>query len=740
MTRPLALAAGVLGLPLAAWVALVLADVSIDRSRFVHPEDAVTVLDRTGRALRHQRSDGLDRRWVPLEEIDPRLVDALVAVEDRRFFEHPGVDGWAVARAVLTSWWPGRRPSGASTLTQQLLKQVYGRPNGLWLDKPRELLRALRLEARFDKRWILEQLLNRLPFGNGIVGVGRASEVYLGHSVSRLTLAEAALLAGIPQAPSALEPRRHPEGARRRRDFVLSRMVATGRARAEDAARAREAPLRLADRAFRPWRAPRFADAALRAWREGDLAAEGGALRTSLDLALQEEVEAILSAAVARHAGRGVSNGAAVVLDVSSGEVLAYVGAARRGSAHPGGWLDLLRAPRQPGSTLKPFVYGLLLERGASPATLLEDLPRPMVDGRGAVFEAENYDGRARGPVTLRQALAASLNLAALDAARRVGAEPIAARFARLGLLPDATPVGAAVVLGGVDVAPLTLARAYLALARGGRPVALRPSPGAPREREAFGDASSVALLTDVLRDGGARERAFGAHLEDLVGFPFALKTGTSHGFRDAWTAVYSEAFVAVVWLGDPRGRPLDRLGGFEAAARPAARILGAAHRLRPDAAAAPEVPLVAAEVCATSGALPGPGCHHRRVERFRPGHLPRASCALHGADGRLHLPPRYADWARTERPDAVVASPGSGAGTLRIRHPEDGARFLLDPARPAPRIPLRATLDGVEAAARWELDGAPLPGGALPLTEGRHELVARVGDLRERVAFAVVR
>lgn len=720
----------------------------LDRARFVRPDDACTIADRHGTALRHQRVDGFDRRWVELDAISPHLIDAVVAVEDQRFLEHGGIDPRALARAALTSWWPGRRLSGASTLTQQLVKAVYGRPGGLW-DKPREMVRARRLEARFDKRWILEQYLNRLPYGDRIVGVARASEAYFGKPVSELSVSEAALIAGIPQAPSALDPRRHLSASLRRQRFVLARMRETGRIDEADYRRARAESVTIRARSVRPWRAPRFADAAWRAHQEGALEARNGVVRTSLDYPLQTEVRRILRGAVERHAARGVTNGAAIVVANGTGEVLAYVGAAHTGTGANGGWLDLLDAPRQPGSTLKPFVYELLFERGGTAATVLDDLSTPMTGHEGVLFTARDYDGRERGPVRARVALSGSLNLAALDAARRVGAPRIVRRLEALGVGPLASPerYGPAIVLGGADVRAVELASAYLVLARGGTRVPLSFGPVEQVTPAEVMEPGPARVTRDILRDAGARRAAFGDDLRALFpDGPFGLKTGTSSGWRDAWTAAFTDAVTVVVWLGDPAGRPLGGLSGFEGAARPAVRILAAAHgrlgALGIEPAAMPEAPLAQARVCAATGHLAGAGCAHPVDERFVVGTVPTSVCDAHGENGAVRLPARYARWLTQVRPSGYTLgetpSTEGLADLVRIEHPGRGARLLVDPRRPS-AIPLRASVAGADAPdARWLIDGRPLETAWQP-QPGTHTLIALVGRARSAPLTVVV-
>ncbi len=737
------LAALGLMLGLAAFAGLWLTT-DLERGRFTRPDDALTITDRHGTPLRHHRPDGYDRRWVELDEISPHLVSAVLAVEDDRFYEHRGVDARASVRAALTFALPGRRLSGGSTITQQVIKLVYGRPRGLW-SKPREIVRAMQLERRFGKDWILEQYLNRLPYGDQIVGVARASELYFGQPVSELSVGQAALLAGIPQAPSALDPRRHRAASTRRRRIVLRRMLETGQIDEAAHRRALAEPVVIRRRPVRPWRAPRAADAALFAQRSGSIHADHGVLRTSLDLPLTEEVDRVLRSAVAQHGARGVTNAAAVVVSNRDGALLAYVGATQRGSGAAGGWLDLAQARRQPGSTLKPFVYELFFERGGTAATVLDDLRRPMVGSGGTLFEARDYDGRERGPVRARAALSASLNLAALDAARQVGAERIVSRLRALGMdhLEPASRYGAAIVLGGADVSVLELAEAYTTLARGGARVEPSFAPASELREVRVMRPAHAAVTADILRDRAARRAAFGDDLSLLFAEPFALKTGTSSGWRDAWTAVFTDEVTVVVWLGDPSGRPLRGLSGFAGAARPATRILAAAHRrlesLGLEARASEPAALSQARICAMTGELAGPRCGHTLEERFAPGTLPRRQCDRHRPDGSVRLPQRYARWLAATHPAGFVLAdtPPRSEGVVEVAYPRPGARLLV---REGDEIPLRAAIAGQTIPARWEIDGARVERDRWPAEAGRHVLVAVVGDRRSEPIAVQVR
>ncbi len=739
-----ALVAGVV-LVVAAWMSVRFTPESywIEPFRFVRPNDSFEIVDRHGAVLRHARVDGVDRRWVELRDISPTLVDAFIAAEDARFRSHDGADGYATLRAAATMLRPWGHRSGASTITQQLVKLVYGRPYGS-ISKLVEIARAEALERTFSKDEIIEQYLNRVPFGDRIQGVERASEEYFGHEARELTVAEAAMLAGIPRAPSATEPRRHLERARRRSEYVLSRMAALGFIDEETHRRSAEEVVSIRAVPPRPNEAPRFADAVVARWRSGMVDRHDGAVRTSLDLALQRKVDAILDAAVERDSRRGVTNAAALVVANATGEILAYTGAVRQRGR--GGSLDLLVRRRQPGSTLKPFVYELFFERGGTASTVLDDITLPRTGALGASFDAKDYDGRERGPVRARVALSASLNLAALDVAARVGQDALVGRLRALGFrgVESADHYGAAAVLGGLDVAPIDLAGAYVTLARGGTRVALSFAEGPPITGDRVMTAAACSVARDILSDPRARKEGFGADLTELAGgLSFALKTGTSSGWHDAWAATFDDSFTVVVWLGDPEGRPLAGVSGFEAAAPAAARILGAARSMATANLVIPAETsrerLVGVAVCAATGLRAGPSCTHVIQERFAPGSLPSETCEAHDEHGDVVLAPRYADWILRTQPTGVARSflaPTATSEEPVVREPREGARFLVDSTRGPTLVPLHAWVGATEVHdVLWEVDGKPLGGAEWDLVSGDHTVVAEWKGHRSRPA-----
>ncbi|MEL6205281.1 MAG: penicillin-binding protein 1C [Pseudomonadota bacterium] len=472
------------------------------------------------------------------DAVDPRYVRMLVAYEDKRFWEHSGVDARAMIRAAGQSVWNGRVVSGGSTLTMQVARLLEGTGTGSLAGKLRQVRLALALEREVSKDEILDLYLHLVPMGGNLEGVRAGCFAWLGKPPRRLTEAEAALLIAIPQAPEARRPDRNAEAARRARDRVLRRVLPEA-----DAKVAMTEPAPQTRRPF-PARAPHLA---------ARLAPAGGHVRTTIDATLQRRVEEI-AAGVER--GRGLS--AAIILaDHGTGAMLANVGAARPGEDEGDGWVDMTRAVRSPGSTLKPLVYALAFDAGiAHPESLISDRP---TDFGG--YRPQNFDGGFRGDLRVREALALSLNVPAVALTEAVGPAPLLAAMRRAGMrpvIPGAEP-GLALALGGGGVTLEDLVTLYGTLARGGRAMPpLSVSPGVGGERPVVGSGAAWQV-GDIL-----------AGLPPPPGAPalgIAYKTGTSYGYRDAWALGWDGRHVAGVWIGRPDGTPVPgALGGDVAA------------------------------------------------------------------------------------------------------------------------------------------------------------------------------
>jgi penicillin-binding protein 1C len=513
----------------------------------VWPASAV-VTDRVGTEIRVWLGAGdLDGRPHYVPATDDWIVQALVAAEDQRFWSHGGVDVRALARAMGQNLRAGRVVSGASTLSTQVIRLVEPRARTPWT-KVVEAFRAWQLERRYTKVEILTQYLNRAPFGGNIVGIEAAARRYFGKGAADLSLAEAALLAGVPQSPSRGRPDRYPERARSRQAYVLERMQECGVITAEQMAEALAQP--VAVRAPRyPFGAPHFAD-----W----VGAGGPAVaRTTLDPRWQQLAEEALQRGVGGRPGR---SGAVVVLEVATGAVRAMVGSPDY-QGRPAGQVNGALAVRGAGSTLKPFVYAMAMDAGwLTPMTVLTDTPVRFRD-----YEPRNFDEGFRGRVTARDALVLSLNLPAIDVARRVGQDRFYGMVRQLGLTTVSEPsshYGIGLVLGNAGVRLLDLANAYACLARGGewRPVRVWEAAPTAAGRRLFSEEASW-LVTEML-SGEERAMDVTGHMADTALPRMAWKTGTSAGQRDAWTIAYNPEYVVGVWVGQMDGAPADDLIG----------------------------------------------------------------------------------------------------------------------------------------------------------------------------------
>lgn len=551
------------------------------------------VLDRNGELLRaYTVEEGRWRLAVARAGVDPLLVQMLLAYEDKRFHHHPGVDGIAMARAAAQAVWNGRVISGGSTLTMQVARLLEDGPTGRWDGKLRQLRVALALERRVSKARILELYLNRAPYGGNVEGIRAAARIWFGKPPARLTPAEAALLVALPQSPETRRPDRFPEAARLARARVLDRAVEAGVITAEAAAAALRDPVPTR-RAEMPARAAHLAD---RARGENPALATH---RLTIDADLQERLEALASRAVADHGADALSI-AILAADHLTGEVLASVGSAGYRADGRQGFVDMTRAPRSPGSTLKPLVYGLGFDEGlVHPQTLIED--RPM---RFGSYAPENFDGAYRGTVTVAEALRLSLNLPVVAVLDGLGAPRLTAAMERAGMqprLPGKAAPGLAVALGGVGVTVEELTALYAALANGGTSVPLR------HRVETMSQSSAVVLSPEAAWQVG--------HILSAMPPPpnaprnrLAYKTGTSYGHRDAWAVGFDGRHVVTVWMGRPDGTPVPGAFGADVAAPVLFEVFS---RVKPELTPLPTPP--ASVLLLSNAALPTP------LREFRP-------------------------------------------------------------------------------------------------------------------------
>ncbi len=512
-------------------------------------ETSVEVLAASGQLLRaFTVADGRWRLALASERVDPGYLAMLIGYEDRRFFEHRGVDPLALARALWQAVSSGRRVSGGSTLTMQVARLLEDGSTGSWTGKLRQIRLALALERVLSKDEILSLYLHHAPMGGNLEGVRAGALAWFGKEPGRLTEAEAALLVALPQAPSLRSPDLHPEGARVARDRVLTRSAAVGVISADAARAALREALPSVRRPF-PAHAPHVAD------RLRSVEPERQVHRTTIDAQLQAALEELAADALRDLPPQATL--ALLVVELESGSIRASVGSADYTSDARRGFVDMTQALRSPGSTLKPLVYGLAFSDGiAHPETLLNDRPASY-----AGYAPRNFDHTFRGPVSAREALHASLNLPVVELTHALGPARLMAALRQAGIqaeVPGDTP-GLAVSLGGVGMSLEGLVQLYAGIARGGEALALSLVEGAAQPRARLVTPAAAWHLGAILA-GTPRS----ARLPD---WPLAFKTGTSHGHRDALALGFDGAFAVGVWAGRADGAPVPGMYGAEVAA-----------------------------------------------------------------------------------------------------------------------------------------------------------------------------
>ncbi|CDN49985.1 penicillin-binding protein 1C [Neorhizobium galegae] len=521
----------------------------LERARVVSAE----VLDADGELLRaFAAPEGRWRLRTTIENVDPRFLKMLVAYEDQRFYEHAGVDSWALGRAVLQLVTNGHVVSGASTLSMQVARLIEPRESRSLTAKLRQVVRAVQIERRLSKKEILELYLTHAPYGGNLEGVRAASLAYFGKEPRRLTVAEAALLVALPQSPEGRRPDRHFKIAQAARERVLMRSAVaavTGDGEMERAARDGIPARRLQLPAY----AAHLAEAAIRKQPKTEQH------RTTLKRSIQQGLEQ-----VAREASVKLSpkvSVAMVMADITTGAIVGEVGSADYFDASRSGWVDMTRVNRSPGSTLKPFIYGLAFEQGlVSQETIIEDRPADFFG-----YRPKNFDMTYQGDVSVRQALQLSLNVPAVRLLDAVGPSRLMIRFRRADVrpvLPANEAPGLAIGLGGVGITLKDLVQAYAALANRGNPMrignGIEDQPGMI-DGEPLLDPQAVwnvaDILSDVLPPQGSRRLGI------------AYKTGTSYGYRDAWSVGFDGRHVLGVWVGRPDNGAVPGIAGYQTAA-----------------------------------------------------------------------------------------------------------------------------------------------------------------------------
>jgi penicillin-binding protein 1C len=722
---------------------------------------------------------------ISLQQVSPHFIQAILAAEDGRFYHHGPLELRAIARSVRDSLQAGEVISGASTITMQLARMLQPAPRTLE-GKIQEIWNAWRLAAGMNKDQILEAYINRLPMGGNVYGIEAAARVYFGTSAQDLTLAQSSLLAALPNDPTRLHPHANLPGLRQRQGYVLSRMIKDGYLTPTQAQQALHSPIALLPNANQGIKsAPHFLF-----WAARQLPVEHPSqIRTTLDLSLQEFVEAQVRQTVQglrQHQGH---HAAALVIHNGTGEVLAYVGSPDYFTLESGR-NDGVQALRQPGSTLKPFLYQLALEqRLIQPNTVLADIPTYYAIPGAQLYNPTDYSKTFLGPVRVRVALANSLNVPAVRVLEQVGVGKFLDRLHQLGFAHLRHPpeyYGLGLALGSGEVSLWQLTQAYVTLARQGRAIPLQSLLPAPTNTHsqlqlkspapaAIASPASWSLIRDMLSDTHARAKAFGVDSMLDLPFPAAVKTGTSSNYRDTWTVGFTPEYTVATWVGNFDGQPMRQVSGVTGAAPLWNRIMLHLYEHRQPTGFDPPKDLILKPVCALSGMRPTGACPAVVQEYFYPEDLenynrnpdtfyqavpadPRSPNSNPSSSPRyrLNLPPEYNQWLATQPTELQGAemssspAPAAQPGTLKILFPRDDDYFLL-PAAETPsgqqRLEFKlANLTG--QPAEWHINGQRLPVESAiaksttsvywPLRPGTWTLQVRSGEVVDQVRFQV--
>lgn len=633
-----------------------------DPSQLVNKEQAITtrILDRNGEILFRIYEDE-NRTLIPLDEIPKSMINATIAIEDQDFYSHHGFSARGILRAAIANY-RGEDLQGGSTLTQQLVKTRLLTSERTIQRKIKELILAVLVENAYSKDEILEMYLNQVAYGGTTYGVEEAAQQYFGKSARELTLAESSILAGLPAAPSAYTPfGPNPQLAISRQEEVLRRMVEEEFITTQEAMEARQQPLKLRENVI-DITAPHFVMyvRSLLAEEYGEDVLQQGGLEvlTSLDTNLQNAAQKIVTDEVTSLERLRVSNGASLITNPTTGEILAMVGSKNYFDFEHDGQVNVTIRPRQPGSSIKPLTYALAFENGYTPSSVIQDAPITYNIAGSPPYSPKNYDGKYHGNVTLREALASSYNIPAVKLLASLGVSKLLDKGELMGISTwgDRSRFGLSLTLGGGEVLMTELSQVYGAFANGGYKMPLNPilrvtkadgtivyentcalyNEDCPRERVL--DERVAYLMAHVLSDNAARTPAFGPQSTlNIPGQEVAVKTGTTNNLRDNWTIGFTSDRVVSVWVGNNDNTPMSYVASGITGASP---IWNETIRLvlsdeNPHVFPVPDG-VVKATVCTTTNTLTCRGCPKTTEEVFIQGTQPSVYC-----DPRMFTKPR---------------------------------------------------------------------------------------------------
>lgn len=695
---------------------------------------SVRILDRNGKLLYEKRQNDFGSQdFLEFEKIPDSIIDAAIAIEDKAFYSHFGINPKSILRAAWQNQQAGKIVSGGSTITQQLVRNRLKPEKRGYLYKAKEALLAIKLETRMSKEEILEAYLNNAYFGHQAYGIQAASQILFEKNVAELSQAESAFLIGLIQSPSNYDPYKNFEAAKERQTRVIDSMPITEEQKEE----LKSEPIKLGSGRI-DIKAPHFVMWILEKF---ELTNETEIL-TTLDLELQMEIEQIVERHLKQLEDKNVSSAAVVVLDVKNGDLLTMVGSADYFNIEHDGAVNVALSNRQPGSALKPFTYSLALKNGDTAATTIADIETQFFTQDGNPYIPRNYDYGYHGLVRYREALANSYNIPAVKVLEKVGVENLLHFLQKAGITTlNQTPehYGLALTLGDGEVKLLELAQAYGMLARGGKTLPVRTLLEEETEDgKHLLDEKIAWLITDILDDDIARLPEFGEGGPLEFEFPVAAKTGTTRNSRDNWTFGYTDNRVVGVWVGNADNTPMRGTSGITGAG-PIFHdtMIAAMKNLSKSSFKQPEG-IIEREICTLSGKLPTEYCPHKMMELFihgaeptnyddiyvpieldtRTGYLAGQDCPEEFTQTEIFVlfPPELKTWARengwpsppTRYSPLCLPTEAKTGSWLTIEKPNQGESFLLDPMIPDEneKIILSASASDDIEQVEWFIDG----------------------------------
>jgi penicillin-binding protein 1C len=642
---------------------------------------------------------------VSVEDVSPWMLLATIAAEDKRFLEHSGVDIRSTARALWQNTKSGKTVSGASTITQQLVKNLEPREKGI-KGKIEEAIKSLLIEKKLSKKEILEKYLNTVSYGNLSKGVGTASVRYFGINAKDLSLAQSSLLAAIPKSPVKYNPLSNKTDAFSRQKYILKRMLELEFIDEELYNIALKEKI-IFRKTFYDTSAIHFANMV----RRDKSLYPSTTVKTTLDLKLNAELRGILNSQLEVLKSNNVTNGSIVVIDNISGDIIGWVGS-KDFFSPDAGQIDGVISLRQPGSALKPFLYALAFSKGYKVSDRIDDSPY-FSAGR---FRPKNYDESYHGSVTLRDALACSYNIPAVSLAEKIGPDKFLSLLKQLGfnsLNRDVNFYGAGLSLGDGEVSLLELTNAYATLARGGIWMNTNYIYGKKNiEQKRVISRESAYIVTDILLDNSARAQSFGLNSPLNLPFDFAAKTGTSKDYRDNLAIGYTPEWTVGVWVGNFDSSPMKNVSGISGAAPVLHSIAVLMNKRYSSTSFNKPIGVVQIEICPESGMIRGINCPRGVDEIFDRRNVPNKICPIH----------------KNLAPDSLVVHNDSTVLKPIIEFPSNGDVFKIDPQVPllSQKILLKSNLKEYNKDVVWFVDDRKIVSDAnlwLQLTEGKHKI-----------------